>query len=564
MENLSLDISDENLTNALAHRRRTVSFSETVQEKIDEVVDILEAENAIKQVDDELRQSFQSQRNRKHSIYSFTSDLPEGAQKVMNFFERLGRGLWNHSDSLWAQFLSWTMLVLLLWAMLYTIVEENVGIDGDLFRLLVLLITAHLVGQLTLLVGLPPLLGMTITGVFLRNIGFYHPAKGQYKDFTRTLKQLATTVGMVRAGGRLVPDAIYVALHCHQSLRICGLGMVPSFLEAMVTAVISYLALAYPPIWALCLGFLLCPNSPAVITPPMEELMAMGYGEGKHVGVLVRGAAGLDVAFSVSLFDICLALLFHFRDLNAAQAMGKGSYDLMVDVVGGCFLGLLAGLLPVQDNTAAVWKRTIAVTAGGMIAIVSGPKVGLPGTGPLSSICTGFVATMLWKLQTPLSSKTLVNTIFQGSWVVLCPILFASTGSDVDMSILDWTTITWMLGIVLVTVIVRLLGCFLVLFGGEFNWKEMLFVGLIFQGKATNQAALAPNLLYTSWKSEYPEDAHRAAESVAMGVLSILVCTPLAHLGARLGGPYLLSKQEPPRPPPTEPEPENTDAKPDA
>ncbi|KAG8296981.1 hypothetical protein J6590_044637 [Homalodisca vitripennis] len=84
MENLSLDISDENLTNALAHRRRTVSFSETVQEKIDEVVDILEAENAIKQVDDELRQSFQSQRNRKHSIYSFTSDLPEGAQKVMN------------------------------------------------------------------------------------------------------------------------------------------------------------------------------------------------------------------------------------------------------------------------------------------------------------------------------------------------------------------------------------------------------------------------------------------------------------------------------------------------
>ncbi|KAG8296984.1 hypothetical protein J6590_044640 [Homalodisca vitripennis] len=77
-------------------------------------------------------------------------------------------------------------------------------------------------------------------------------------------------------------------------------------------------------------------------------------------------------------------------------------------------------------------------------------------------------------------------------------------------------------------------------------------------------AALAPNLLYTSWKSEYPEDAHRAAESVAMGVLSILVCTPLAHLGARLGGPYLLSKQEPPRPPPTEPEPENTDAKPDA
>lgn len=56
--------------------------------------------------------------------------------------------------------------------------------------------------------------------------------------------------------------------------------------------------------------FLLCPVSPSVITPPMVELMEAGYGEEKNIGVLIHGAAGLDVAFSVSVFDICLALLF--------------------------------------------------------------------------------------------------------------------------------------------------------------------------------------------------------------------------------------------------------------
>jgi len=143
----------------------------------------------------------------------------------------------------------------------------------------------------------------------------------------------------------------------------------------------------------------------------------------------------------------------------------------------------------------ALWKRTFAMMTGGMLAIVLGPRVGLPGTGPLSSIVTGFVASMLWKLQAPLSTKKTVNDIIQGLWVVLCPMLFAFTGSDVDITVLDWYTLSWMIGVVLVTIVVRLLGCVIVLSGGSFNFREMLFVGLIFQGKATNQAALAPQIL---------------------------------------------------------------------
>uniref|UniRef100_A0A1B6KTM9 Cation/H+ exchanger domain-containing protein n=1 Tax=Graphocephala atropunctata TaxID=36148 RepID=A0A1B6KTM9_9HEMI len=444
------------------------------------------------------------------------------------------------------QALSWTLLLLFLWVMFYSSEGDNVAPSGDLFRLTALIIVAFLAGMVTdHFLRLPALLGMVVTGVVFRNIGFYHPAKGRYKDLTITLKQIATTVGMVRAGMRLVPEAIYAALHCHHGLRLAGLAMVPSVMEALTIAVISYLTLGYTPIWALCLGFLLCPNSPSVITPPMEGLMAAGYGEEKSLGALVCGAAGLDVAFSVSMFDICMSLLFHKKDLSPTQMVQNGTLDILMDITGGFVMGLLAGLLPVKDDVLAVWKRVFAVMAGGMTAIASGPKMGSPGTGPLSCIVSSFVAAMLWKMQIPLHSRMRVVDIIQSSWIVLCPMLFAFTGSDVDISVLDFYTVQWMVSIVLLSIVMRMLGCCLVLCGGQFNWKEILFIGLIFQGKATNQAALAPNILYNAWRSEDPEDIEKAMESITMAVLAILICTPLAHLGAKLGGPCLLTKAPP-------------------
>ncbi|KAG8296986.1 hypothetical protein J6590_044642 [Homalodisca vitripennis] len=75
-----------------------------------------------------------------------------------------------------------------------------------------------------------------------------------YVMYSMNQAQIATTVSMIRAGMRLVPDAIYAALHCHHGLRLAGLAIVPSLIEALVVAVTSYFTLGYPTIWALCLG----------------------------------------------------------------------------------------------------------------------------------------------------------------------------------------------------------------------------------------------------------------------------------------------------------------------
>lgn len=67
-----------------AQRRRTVSFSGSLKKKSrEDVEDNVALQPESVSVEEQCsQQSFEVQARRKHSIYSFTSDLPESALKV--------------------------------------------------------------------------------------------------------------------------------------------------------------------------------------------------------------------------------------------------------------------------------------------------------------------------------------------------------------------------------------------------------------------------------------------------------------------------------------------------
>jgi hypothetical protein len=60
-------------------------------------------------------------------------------------------------------------LALLLWGNTFVIAGPEAGPDGQLFKIGVLGIAAYLAGALVQSIGLPPLLGMLITGIVLKN-----------------------------------------------------------------------------------------------------------------------------------------------------------------------------------------------------------------------------------------------------------------------------------------------------------------------------------------------------------------------------------------------------------
>jgi hypothetical protein len=56
-----------------------------------------------------------------------------------------------------------------LWGNTFVIAGKEAGPDGQLFRIGVLFISAYLAGALVQYIGLPPLLGMPIMDIVLRN-----------------------------------------------------------------------------------------------------------------------------------------------------------------------------------------------------------------------------------------------------------------------------------------------------------------------------------------------------------------------------------------------------------
>jgi Kef-type K+ transport system membrane component KefB len=78
-------------------------------------------------------------------------------------------------------------MVLLLWGVTFTVFQDAVLPQGKLFAFATLLILAYLAGWLISLIHLPPLLGMLVAGILLRNIGFFHMT-GAYATAVSTLR----------------------------------------------------------------------------------------------------------------------------------------------------------------------------------------------------------------------------------------------------------------------------------------------------------------------------------------------------------------------------------------
>lgn len=76
---------------------------------------------------------------------------------------------------------------LVAWALLYAVLEHEVEPGGQLFLLIMLAIVAYTCGWVVSLLRLPPLLGMLLCGIGVRNLGLFRMT-GVYVDVVRTIR----------------------------------------------------------------------------------------------------------------------------------------------------------------------------------------------------------------------------------------------------------------------------------------------------------------------------------------------------------------------------------------
>ncbi|KAM5340148.1 sodium/hydrogen exchanger 9B2 isoform 4-T4 [Glossophaga mutica] len=202
-------------------------------------------------------------------------------------------------------------MVVLLWAVVWSITGSECLPGGNLFGIIILFICAIIGGKIMGLIKLPtlpplpPLLGMLLAGFLIRNIPVISENVQIRHRWSSALRSLALSVILVRAGLGLDSKAL-------KKLKgVCvRLSMGPCLVEACTSALLAHFLMGLPWQWAFILGFVLGAVSPAVVVPSMLLLQEQGYGVEKGVPTLLMAAGSFDDILAITGFNTCLGVAF--------------------------------------------------------------------------------------------------------------------------------------------------------------------------------------------------------------------------------------------------------------
>ncbi|XP_028167638.1 sodium/hydrogen exchanger 9B2-like isoform X1 [Ostrinia furnacalis] len=436
------------------------------------------------------------------------------------------------------------MFFLLTWGIFYVEIGAPVSFQGELLSMSVLVIAAYLIGWIWLkLTTLPALIGMLLTGILFRNLGWV-TMTDEYRKLNQDLRKVALVIILTRAGLGL--DANVLKKHYAAVLQ---LGLLPWIVECIAIGVTTHYLLHLPWIWGFLLGSMIASVSPAVVVPCLFRLRDVGYGVSKGIPTLVLAATAIDDSISVAIFAIILNAMFSTG--STTYNIIKAPLSIIAGIVLGSLWGTLASVVPEKGDTYVVPLRFLFLLLGGLFSLFISGYIEWSGAGPLAIVSSGFVAAFYWEKQGWPINKHPVSNIFRILWIFFEPILFAFTGAQITISELD-PQLMQMGAICLVSCLVlRVIATFLVSFGCGLNNKEKLFIGLTWMAKATVQAALGPAALYLvnnggSAGGSVREEKQHAEALLAVSVLSVVISAPLGAVLIAITGPRLLNKEQSP------------------
>ncbi|XP_064877250.1 sodium/hydrogen exchanger 9B2-like [Oncorhynchus nerka] len=195
----------------------------------------------------------------------------------------------------------------LLFGVVWSIAEKECYPGGNLFGIIILFLCAVCGGKLVGLIQLPtlppfpPLLGMLLAGLVLRNVPYVTEAVHIEQTWSAALRNIALAIILTRAGLGLNPSAL------RRLKAVCvRLAVGPCTVEASTVAVMSHFLMGLPWVW----GFILGAITVAVVVPSMLLLQKDGYGVEKGIPTLLMAAGSFDDILAITGFTTCLGVAF--------------------------------------------------------------------------------------------------------------------------------------------------------------------------------------------------------------------------------------------------------------
>ncbi|KAL7863880.1 hypothetical protein AOLI_G00153000 [Acnodon oligacanthus] len=326
----------------------------------------------------------------------------------------------------------------------------------NLFGLVILFLSAVCGGKLMGMIRLPtlppfpPLLGMLLMGLILRNVPYVTDAVYIDQKWSSSLRSVALAIILTRAGLGLNPAAL------KRLKAVCvRVAVGPCTTEACTVAVVSHFLMGLPWIWGFILGFVLAAVSPAVVVPSMLLLQQAGFGVQKGIPTLLMAAGSFDDVLAITGFTTCLGMAFGTG--STWLSLGKGVLEVVVGIFAGAVLGVLLHLFPSDDQADLVLRRSCMLLGLSVFSVFASHSAGLGGAGGLCTLVLSFIAGLSWD-----SNKAPVAAVVGRFWDVFQPLLFGLIGAEITISTLNPNTVGLGMATLCVGVVVRVLVTFAV------------------------------------------------------------------------------------------------------
>ncbi|KAK0055993.1 mitochondrial sodium/hydrogen exchanger 9B2 [Biomphalaria pfeifferi] len=421
-----------------------------------------------------------------------------------------------------------------IWVTLFSVTGEETLPGGNLFALLALFVSCWSGGYIARLTRLPSLLGMLIVGGVLGNVPCINIAKDINRSWLVTLRQIALTVILTRAGLGLDSKALR-----RLSYVVLRLAFLPCLTETIIDGITSHLILGFPWQWAFMLGFVIAAVSPAVVVPSLISLGERRYGIDKGIPTLVIAAASLDDILAITGFGVLLGVTFSTGDI--AWTLSKGPLEVVLGIVYGIIGGIILWYIPQKSSRHLLFFRTLLLMTLGLMAIFTSIKFHWAGAGPLAVLTVSFIAAVKWRSEFPENEKNPVENVIDVVWMIFQPFLFGLIGSEVDIFKLDLDVIGLGIAVLAIGLFARVCVSFLSVFFTNLTYKERSFVAAAWLPKATVQAAIGTVAYDLARKNNDITSEILGKQVLNLAVLSILITAPLGSLLISLLGPLLLT-----------------------
>ena len=272
-------------------------------------------------------------------------------------------------------FVSTLLIILLGCICILLIVQDNQPIamsSQDVITISVLWLISSILGYLTSLVGVPPLLGSLTSGILLANMPIDFNLSPHFGEFIQTT---GLCIILLISGCEIdinkVIKAGFVALR---------LTLLPGLCEAIATSYIAHWIFDMSLMFSLALGFILAAVSPAIIVPGMTNLKRLGYGVDKGIPSLLMAACAFDDIVAITGYTICIGIALDSTSDNLIlAAFYHGPVAIFLGIVSGCLAGCV--LAVVRYYFPHNWQHSTVALELGLIMTYGYKIIGLDGAG---------------------------------------------------------------------------------------------------------------------------------------------------------------------------------------